>query len=201
MTYWTLPPSPTSSTDSLTSFHTCNTSSQHNEALSPELFSPIPTNQNKWPSPLPSLNDPHELEKGINYTIMQALRSQTLSELGALSKMVLKYRQVVKTPKTSLVNIWVPFLIRPQAQKVLPELKKMNYLGFCTLSFVGRDSLKGQSFEHLKQHFMWLHTHSSLSDFNCSDTNAYMFWIHMVVFNSKMCSTAMDGGDSQWQRG
>jgi len=198
MTYWTLPPSPTSSTDSLTSFHTCNTSSQHDKALSPELFSPIPTNQNKWPSPPPS---PNELEEDINYTIMQALRPQTLSELGALSKMVLKCRQVVKTPKTSLVDIWVPFLIRLQAQKVFPELKKRNYLGFCTSCFVGRDSLKGQSFEHLKQHFMWLQTHSSLSDFNCSDVNAYMFWIHMVVFNSKMCSTAMDGGDSQWQQG
>ena len=30
-----LPPSPTSSTDSLTSFHTCNTSSQHDKAQSP----------------------------------------------------------------------------------------------------------------------------------------------------------------------
>ena len=39
--------SPTSSTDSLTSFHTCSTSSQHNKAQSPELFSPTPTNQNK----------------------------------------------------------------------------------------------------------------------------------------------------------
>ena len=66
-----LPPSPTSSTNSLTSFHTCNTSSQHDKALSPELFSPTPTNQNKWPSPPPSLNDPHELE-GVNYTIMRA---------------------------------------------------------------------------------------------------------------------------------
>ena len=47
------PPSPTSSTSSLTSFHTCNTSSQHNKALSPELFSPTPTSQNKWPSPPP----------------------------------------------------------------------------------------------------------------------------------------------------
>ena len=46
-----LPPSPTSSTNRLTSFHTCNTSSHHNKALSPELFSPTPTNQNKWPSP------------------------------------------------------------------------------------------------------------------------------------------------------
>ena len=46
------PPSPTSSTSSLTSFHTCNTSSQHN-TLSPELFSPTPTSQNKWPSPPP----------------------------------------------------------------------------------------------------------------------------------------------------
>ena len=45
------PPSPTSSTSSPTSFHTCNTSSQHNKALSPELFSPTPTSQNKWPSP------------------------------------------------------------------------------------------------------------------------------------------------------
>ena len=49
-----LPPSPTSSTNSLTSFHTCNTSSQHDKVLSRELFSPTPTNQNKWPSP-PSL--------------------------------------------------------------------------------------------------------------------------------------------------
>ena len=47
------PPSPTSSTSSPTSFHTCNTSSQHNKALSPELFSPTPTSQNKWPSPPP----------------------------------------------------------------------------------------------------------------------------------------------------
>jgi len=47
------PPSPTSSTSSLASFHTCNTSSQHNKALSPELFSPTPTSQNKWPSPPP----------------------------------------------------------------------------------------------------------------------------------------------------
>ena len=46
------PPSPTSSTSSLTSFHSCNTSSQHN-TLSPELFSPTPTSQNKWPSPPP----------------------------------------------------------------------------------------------------------------------------------------------------
>ena len=46
------PPSPTSSTSSLTSFQTCNTSSQHN-TLSPELFSPTPTSQNKWPSPPP----------------------------------------------------------------------------------------------------------------------------------------------------
>ena len=46
------PPSPTSSTSSLTSFPTCNTSSQHN-TLSPELFSPTPTSQNKWPSPPP----------------------------------------------------------------------------------------------------------------------------------------------------
>ena len=84
------------------------------------------------------------------------------------------------------------------AQKVFQSL---NYLGFCASCFVGRDSLKGQSFEHLKQHFMWLQTHSSLSDFNCSDVNAHTFWIHMVVFNSKMCSTAMDGGDSQWQQG
>ena len=46
------PPSPTSSTRSLTSFHTCNTSFQHNKAH-PELFSPIPSSQNKWPSPPP----------------------------------------------------------------------------------------------------------------------------------------------------
>ena len=46
-----LPPSPTSSTNSLTSFHTCNTSSQRD--ISPELFSPTPTSQNKWPSPPP----------------------------------------------------------------------------------------------------------------------------------------------------
>ena len=40
-----LPPSPSSSTNSLTSFHTCKTSSQHDacQALSPELFSPTPT--------------------------------------------------------------------------------------------------------------------------------------------------------------
>ena len=51
-----LPPSPTSSTNSLTSFNTCiNTSSQHDKAQSPELFSPTPTNQNKWPSPPPPL--------------------------------------------------------------------------------------------------------------------------------------------------
>ena len=49
-----LPPSPTSSTNILTSFNTCiNTSSQHDKAQSPELFSPTPTNQNKWPSPPP----------------------------------------------------------------------------------------------------------------------------------------------------
>ena len=49
-----LPPSPTSSTNILTSFNTCiNTSSQHDKAQSPELFSPSPTNQNKWPSPPP----------------------------------------------------------------------------------------------------------------------------------------------------
>ena len=41
------PPSPTSSTSSPTSFHSCNTSSQHDKALSPELFSPTPTSQNK----------------------------------------------------------------------------------------------------------------------------------------------------------
>ena len=46
------PPSPTSSTSSLTSFHSCSTSSQHN-TLSPELFSPTSTSQNKWPSPSP----------------------------------------------------------------------------------------------------------------------------------------------------
>ena len=69
-----LPPSPTSSTNILTSFNTCiNTSSQHDKAQSPELFSPSPTNQNKWPSPPPSLNSPHELEEGKNYTIMPAL--------------------------------------------------------------------------------------------------------------------------------
>ena len=44
------PPSPTSSTSSLTSLHTC---SQPDKALSPELFSPTPTSQNKWPSPPP----------------------------------------------------------------------------------------------------------------------------------------------------
>ena len=49
-----LPPSPTSSTNIQTSFNTCiNTSSQHDKAQSPELFSPSPTNQNKWPSPPP----------------------------------------------------------------------------------------------------------------------------------------------------
>ena len=55
-----LPPSPSSSTNSLTSFHICKTSSQHDayQALSPELFSPTPTSsthtiQNKWPSPPP----------------------------------------------------------------------------------------------------------------------------------------------------
>ena len=47
------PPSPTSSTSSLTSFHTCNTSSQHDKTLSPELFSTTPASQNKWPSPPP----------------------------------------------------------------------------------------------------------------------------------------------------
>ena len=62
------PPSPTSSTTSLTSFHTCDTSSQHDKALSPELFiQPHPTSQNKWPSPPPFLNNPHELEEGIIY--------------------------------------------------------------------------------------------------------------------------------------
>ena len=49
-----LPPSPTSSTNIQTSFNTCiNTNSQHDKAQSPELFSPSPTNQNKWPSPPP----------------------------------------------------------------------------------------------------------------------------------------------------
>ena len=48
-----LPPSPTSSTNSPTSFHTCNTNFQHDKALSPELFSPTPTSKNKWPSPPP----------------------------------------------------------------------------------------------------------------------------------------------------
>ena len=49
-----LPPSPTSSTNILTSFNTCiNTSSQHDKAKSPELFSPTPTNPNKCPSPPP----------------------------------------------------------------------------------------------------------------------------------------------------
>ena len=46
-----LPPSPTSSTSSRTSFPTCNTTSQHDKAQSPELFSPNPTSQKKWPSP------------------------------------------------------------------------------------------------------------------------------------------------------
>ena len=80
-----LPPSPTSSTNILTSFNTCiDTSSQHDKAQSPELFSPTPTNQNKWPSPPPSLNDPHELEEGINYIIMLALRPR----IGALKSVV-----------------------------------------------------------------------------------------------------------------
>ena len=46
---------------------------------SPELFCPTPTSstiQNKWPSPLVSLNDPHTLGKDITYTIMQALCQQ-----------------------------------------------------------------------------------------------------------------------------
>ena len=69
-------PSPSNPTNGLTSFH--NTSSQHDKALSPELFSPTPTSQNKWTSP-PPLNDPHnphKLEEGIPYTITQALRRQ-----------------------------------------------------------------------------------------------------------------------------
>ena len=68
------PPSPTSS---LTSFHTCNTSSQYNKALSPELFSPTPHNSKHVPITYPpSFNDPHELEEGIIYAIIQALRPQ-----------------------------------------------------------------------------------------------------------------------------
>ena len=61
-TYAPTPPSPSTSTNSRTSFH--NTSSQHDEALSPELFSPTPTSstiQNKWPSlppPSPSPSPP-----------------------------------------------------------------------------------------------------------------------------------------------
>ena len=63
-----LPPSPTSSTNILTSFNTCiNTSSQHDKAQSPELFSPTPTNQ-----------------EGINYIIMPALHLR----IGALKSVV-----------------------------------------------------------------------------------------------------------------
>ena len=54
------PPSPTSSTSSPTSFHTCNTSSQHDKTLSPELFSPTPQVKTSGHHLPPSLNDPHE---------------------------------------------------------------------------------------------------------------------------------------------
>ena len=67
-----------SPTNSLTSLR--STRSQDEESLpgSPELFSPTPassTIQNKWPSHphLPFLNDPHALEEGTGYIIMQAL--------------------------------------------------------------------------------------------------------------------------------
>ena len=57
------PPSHTSSTSSLTSFHTCNTSSKHNKALSPYHLSysaPPPQVKTSGHHLPPSLNDPHE---------------------------------------------------------------------------------------------------------------------------------------------
>ena len=80
------PPSPTSSTSSLASFHTCNTSSQHNKVLSPELFSPTPTSQNKWPSP-------PRIDVGLNS------RGEVLSLTD--SKLVIRATQGV-TERTSL---------------------------------------------------------------------------------------------------
>ena len=68
------PPPPLSPTNSLTSSH--STSPQHEESLSGsiELFSPTPSIiQNKWPSPPPSLNDPHALGEDTIYTTMRAL--------------------------------------------------------------------------------------------------------------------------------
>ena len=65
-----LHPSPTSSTNSLTSFHTCNTSSQHDKSLSPELFTPPPQVKTSGHHLPLSLNDPHELEEGRTYTTM-----------------------------------------------------------------------------------------------------------------------------------
>ena len=60
--------------------HALNSSSQHDEASpeSPVLFSPTPTRsitKNKWPSPPPSLNDPH-VSEDIIYTIIPALCQQ-----------------------------------------------------------------------------------------------------------------------------
>ena len=74
------PPSPTSSNSSLTSFHTCNTSSQHNKALSPELFSPTPTSQNKWPSPPPLPQQSPRIRRKHNLRNYTSLASTNRSQ-------------------------------------------------------------------------------------------------------------------------
>ena len=80
-----LPPSPTSSTNDLTSFHTCNSSSHHDKKPYHLNYSaPPPQIKTSGHHLPPSLNDPHKLEEGINYTTMQALCPQ----IGALKNVV-----------------------------------------------------------------------------------------------------------------
>ena len=72
------PPSPTSSTSSLTSFHSCK------HYIAPSTIKPYHLNYSAPPPHLktcghhlpPYLNNPHELEEGIIYAIIQALRPQ-----------------------------------------------------------------------------------------------------------------------------
>ena len=84
-----LPPSPSSSTNSLTSFHTCKTSSQHDayQALSPELFSPTPisstyvhnSEQVAITPPLPQWSP--RIRRRCNYTITQAFHWQVRTRM------------------------------------------------------------------------------------------------------------------------
>ena len=75
------PPSPTSSTSSLTSFYSCNTySSQHDKALSPELFSPTPTTQNMWPSPPPLPQQSPRIRRRHNLCNYTSLASTNRSQ-------------------------------------------------------------------------------------------------------------------------